>query len=60
MIRRRIDRARLMRARRQWWDRHGPYCLGVATGVGLSLLGFAIAHFVLAYLASQGAPLIGK
>jgi hypothetical protein len=47
MIKRRLDRARIMRSRRIWWERHGPFCLGVATGVALSLAAFMIAHALL-------------
>lgn len=47
MIKRRLDRARIIRARRLWWERNGAFCMGIVTGVALSLAGFAIAHWLL-------------
>lgn len=47
MMKRRLDRARIIRARRLWWERNGAFCMGLASGVALSLAGFGMANWLL-------------
>jgi hypothetical protein len=47
MKKRRIDRAQSLRARRLWWDRHGAFSRGLATGIVLALIAVAVVRMVM-------------
>lgn len=47
MMKRRLDRAQLIRGRRLWWERNGAFVRGLATGVLLSVLGYLLAHYLM-------------
>jgi hypothetical protein len=46
-MRRRLDRAQMIRSRRLWWERNGAFVRGLATGVLLSVLGYLLAHWLM-------------
>lgn len=46
-MKRRLDRARIIRGRRLWWERNGAFVRGLATGVLLSVLGYLLAHWLM-------------